>query len=435
MTAIAHARRLADATPASRNRYVDFLRAISIMAVVVGHWLAAAPYIHGGQIEGINLLAHTPWTQWLTWAFQVMPVFFMVGGYSNATSYASAQRKGQDYGTWLGARLRRLLLPIAPLVAVWAVLGMVLSSFGMDADLLRMGSQTALIPVWFLAVYIVIVAATPVLVAGWDRWGWGSIAAMAAGALTVDLLAANIEWIGWANFGFVWIGVAQLGTAWQRGRIGGRAAVPLALLAGAAVAVLVTVGPYPISMVGVPGAVRTNNSPPTLALLTFGLAQTSALLAFEAPARRMLDRARVWTATVFVNGLIMTLYLWHLTAMVLLIGASMLAGGFGFGLEPGSGIWWATRPLWMLAAAVATFPFLVVFRRFDSVEPMEAGVRIDRRVALGIMVTACLGLALLASTGIGGSFFGIRLEVVALPLVAVWALRRIGSKDAVSTRS
>jgi len=35
---------LADRTPASRNRYVDFLRAMSMLIVTVGHWLAAAPY-------------------------------------------------------------------------------------------------------------------------------------------------------------------------------------------------------------------------------------------------------------------------------------------------------------------------------------------------------------------------------------------------------
>jgi hypothetical protein len=35
---------LADRTPPSRNRYVDFLRAMSMLVVIVGHWLAAAPY-------------------------------------------------------------------------------------------------------------------------------------------------------------------------------------------------------------------------------------------------------------------------------------------------------------------------------------------------------------------------------------------------------
>ena len=38
--------------PPERNRYVDFLRALSILAVVVGHWLVAAPYLKDGAVEG-----------------------------------------------------------------------------------------------------------------------------------------------------------------------------------------------------------------------------------------------------------------------------------------------------------------------------------------------------------------------------------------------
>ena len=426
MTALAHARRLAATTPDNRNRYVDFLRAASIVAVVLGHWLIAAPYIANGEIDGINLLAHSPWTQWLTWVFQVMPVFFMVGGYSNAVSWRASVTKGQDYGTWLIARLRRLLVPTAALVATWAVLGITLTATNIDPEILRLGSQSAVIPVWFLAVYVVIVAVTPPLTAAWDRWGWASIATLAGAALAVDLLGTTYEWLGWLNFAFVWMGVTQLGTAWQRGRIGGRSALTLAALAGTLVVLLVSWGPYPVSMVGVPGAVDTNNSPPTLALMMFGLMQTSLLVSIEPAARRMLDRAKVWTATVFVNGMIMTLYLWHLTAMVLLIGASLLVGGTGFGIVPGTGTWWMTRPLWLLVASVATVPFLVIFRRFDSMKPMPEGVRINPIVALSVMLAGCFGMAHLASVGIGGSLFGINAIAVVLALGCSW---RVAAAD------
>jgi len=425
MTALAHARRVAAATPDTRNRYVDFLRAVSILAVVVGHWLIAAPYIANGEIDGINLLAHSPWTQWLTWVFQVMPVFFMVGGYSNAASWRASAVKGHDYGTWLTGRLRRLLVPTAALVAVWAVLGIGLTAANLDPQLLRIGSQSAVIPVWFLAVYVAIVALTPVLSAAWGRWDWASIAALAGAALVVDLLTASHGWVGLLNFGFVWAGVSQLGTAWQRGRIGGRSALLLAAITTSIVIVLVSSGSYPISMVGVPGAVETNNSPPTLALMMFGLAQTSLLLAMAPAARRMLDRARVWTMTVLVNGMIMTLYLWHLTAMVLLIGASMLVGGVGFEIMPGTGTWWMTRPVWLVVMAVATVPFLLIFRRFDRMDPMPDGIVVRPVVALAVMAAGCLGMALLAGGGIGGPFFGINIVAVLLVLGAVGALRRL----------
>jgi len=38
---------VAAATPAHRDRYVDLLRAAAILAVVTGHWLAAAVIVFG----------------------------------------------------------------------------------------------------------------------------------------------------------------------------------------------------------------------------------------------------------------------------------------------------------------------------------------------------------------------------------------------------
>lgn len=84
------AQRLAAATPASRNRYADLLRAVAILAVVVGHWLMAAVWIDDAGQHTENLLGIVPATQWLTWALQVMPLFFLVGGFSNAISLERA---------------------------------------------------------------------------------------------------------------------------------------------------------------------------------------------------------------------------------------------------------------------------------------------------------------------------------------------------------
>ena len=107
---------LAAQTPPSRNRYVDFLRASSIGAVIAGHWLIAAPWIRDGELQLDHMLAVQPWTQWLTLLFQVMPLFFLVGGYSNAASWEAARRTGKPYGTWFAGRARRLIGPVVPLV-------------------------------------------------------------------------------------------------------------------------------------------------------------------------------------------------------------------------------------------------------------------------------------------------------------------------------
>lgn len=101
------ARDIAERTPASRNRYVDFLRAASITAVILGHWLIAAPWVVDGGLRLDHMLTVQPWTQWLTLLFQVMPVFFLVGGYSNAASWDAAGRNGTPYGAWVAGRARR----------------------------------------------------------------------------------------------------------------------------------------------------------------------------------------------------------------------------------------------------------------------------------------------------------------------------------------
>ena len=121
----AQATELARQTPEERNRYVDFLRAVSITLVIIGHWLITTAIWNAdtGTLTPVLALEVVDWSAWLTWAFQVMPIFFMVGGYSNAISLESARRKQQDYAGWLAGRLHRLLTPLLLLVLAWGVGG------------------------------------------------------------------------------------------------------------------------------------------------------------------------------------------------------------------------------------------------------------------------------------------------------------------------
>jgi len=186
---------LAARTPESRNRYVDFLRALSICAVVFGHWLMAAPYLDSSGIHISSMLEHQQWTRWMTWAFQVMPVFFLVGGYSNSISWQSAQRRGTSYGEWLQLRLQRLAGPVLPLIALWIVLAAGAQSFGMRPEMVRVASQMALIPIWFLAVYVAVVVLVPVSYRAWQRFGFGSFGVLVLAAIIDDLLffAADLK--------------------------------------------------------------------------------------------------------------------------------------------------------------------------------------------------------------------------------------------------
>jgi fucose 4-O-acetylase-like acetyltransferase len=167
----ARARRLAAETPDSRNRYVDFLRAASIVVVVIGHWLMAAPSVERGEFTLSDMLQIAPWTRWLTWIFQVMPLFFIVGGYANAASWEGARAAGRGYDWWLSRRLRRLVRPVVPVLLAWCAIAFVAPRMGLSARSIEIGSQTAFVPTWFLSVYVMVVVAAPAMYALWRRLG------------------------------------------------------------------------------------------------------------------------------------------------------------------------------------------------------------------------------------------------------------------------
>jgi peptidoglycan/LPS O-acetylase OafA/YrhL len=416
------ARALAEQAPPERNRYVDFLRALSILAVVVGHWLVAAPYMQDGAVVGGHLLGIIPWTQWLTWGFQVMPIFFLVGGFSNGTSWAATQRKGGHYSDWSGGRVQRLLNPVLPLFLIWTLFAAFGTQMGVERKVVAMAAQLALVPVWFLSVYLIVSALVPLTWKLWQRFGLASFWGFVAGAIAVDVLSLkfNVPYINFANFLFVWLGIHQLGYAWNAGKFTPAKAALWGAGGLSALALLIGLGPYPVAMIGVPGSELSNSMPPTLALFALGVAQTGIALALEPQGRRMLDNLRIWTATVLLNGMIMTVYLWHLTAFVFVMVAAWLLGGVGLNVDPGSSTWWFARPIWFALYIATLLPLIGAYARFEQVRGMperEAPVP-HWRLVLGL-VLVCAGLAFTAAISIASPLgvTGVRLWLVALPFV------------------
>jgi len=422
------ARELAVMTPPERNRWVDFLRAVSILAVVFGHWLMAGLYIDAaGELRRGDLLSISEWAHWLTWGFQVMPVFFLVGGYANQVSWrattakAAADQKGV-YRDWLASRVQRLITPTFPVLLLWAGLAVVMTQVGLPRTQIRMATEAALIPVWFLAVYLLVTAFTPIAQRLWDRLGWGSALLFVPLAMLTDWLTftAKVPYVNFTNFLWVFLAIHQLGFAWRAGKFErplfawGFFAVSLAIL------VKITVfGFYPVSMVSAPGGF-SNSLPPTLALFALGGVQVGLVLALERAGRRLLENVTVWAATVLMNGMIMTVYLWHLTAFVLVMTIDwLLLGGWGLGPVPGTGEWWVTRPIWIAVYIVALLPLIGIFARHErSFGPVRGGRTVPRlRAVLGV-VAICAGLGATAGLTITSpdSLSGIRWWVIALPL-------------------
>lgn len=424
---------LAGKTPEDRNRYVDFLRSISIMFVIFGHWLIATAWYQDGDFTPGLMLSIQPWTQWLTLLFQVMPVFFFVGGYANAVSLESARRRKTEYGGWLATRLNRLVTPLLALLVGWAMLSVAMRFAGVSREVIQLASQAALVPIWFLAIYIVVVMLAPATYSAWRRFGFYSFWAFVVLAVLVDIafFAADIHWLGWTNYFWVWLAVHHLGYAWRDDRMGspGRL-LSYAALGLAALMALIFKGPYPLAMAGSPGEVVSNTLPPKITLLALGIFQFGLLLAIEKPMRRVLSGLRLWTATVLVNSMIMTIYLWHVTIMVILVALAYLAGGIGLTIEPGTAAWWWSRPVWLGVLLLVLVPTALVLSGLERRSlPADGTVPAAARQVIGA-VLICLGVALLSLYGFGGGPWK-GFDVMSFLLVVVGAgisglLPRIG---------
>ncbi|WJY50877.1 acyltransferase [Streptomyces chengbuensis] len=410
-------RTLAEATPDTRDRYVDLLRVVSLGTVVLGHWLMAAVTADGVG----NLLAVVPELQLLTWALQIMPVFFFVGGFSHALSYRSLRRRhpADDgvslYAAFVRARLRRLLRPTMVFALVWGAAALLVQLLGGGGGLTGVSLRLVTQPLWFIGIYLAMVAFTQPLLRLHERYGWGAFGALVAGAVLVDVLrfVLGVPFVEFLNFAFVWLAVHQLGFLRADGRLRLPSALAATGLAGAAL--LVAAGPYPLSMVGMPGEKVSNMAPPTLALLCHGLWLVGAVELLRGPGARLVARPRVWRTVVAANGVAMTAFLWHLTAMLGVYGA-LLATGVTLP-EPASAAWWAQTPLRIAAAALLTAVLVAAFRGFE--QPSPAPVRPGSGPLAALGITLCLfGVLGLSMVGFAGLLDGRTATLIAVPVSA-----------------
>ena len=344
-----------DTASDGRDDVLDLVRAGSLAVVVIWHWVFTTvrwapdgPHVGNpiGDVGGLWLL---------TWVAQVMPLFFIVGGALHAIDDRPALR------FWIH-RLRRLVPPALPLLGGAATVALLARA--LDRPDVARGVVLLISPLWFLAVYLVLVALTPP--ARWlhRRFGWGALVVGAVTALVVDRarIAGTLEggWVPHAQFVLMWAVVHQLGF-----HLWSLRAAPVrtrALVCGAGFAALaggVLWGGYPASMVGVPRDATSNMSPPTVMVLFLGVAQLGLLTLVDdrlrdigGRHRRALGAARTWS---------MTVYVWHMLAFVAFWAFLVLAGSsVGHRVDAG---WWAVRPLWFVGPLAIAVPLCALVGR------------------------------------------------------------------------
>jgi fucose 4-O-acetylase-like acetyltransferase len=359
------------ATPADRDRAIDGLRALAILGVVVGHFLVMALALGAdGALRVTSPLARLPGFAPLSWVLQMLGLFFLVGGYAAARSRSRAG----GYPAWVRARMRRLVRPIAAVAAALGVALPLLGLAGVPAGTLRTTVVLVVQPLWFVGIYAMITALTPVAVAMTRRLGaWAALpGAVVVGA--VDLLrygpwrGAMPGWLGLLNLLPGWSFAYLLGVAWAGGRIGRRGAA--LLMVGGIVAMLVLVRwlGYPASMVGVPGAGRTNAHPPSLLVLALAAAQCGLAILLRDRLAAVLRRPALWAGVALVNLSAMTIFCWHQVALMTLSGGALLPAPRGLpGLhDVPAGLGWAAHRLAWLPAYLAVLAcYVAAARRFE----------------------------------------------------------------------
>ena len=333
----------------------------------------------------------------------MVPDFFIVGGYANAASLAAFRRRGSDAVGWLEERAVRLVRPTALLLVVLTAGAVVARLAGADARLVREAVWTASIPLWFLAAYLVLVLLTPVMLRLHERFG------LAVPVVLVVLVGlgdvarfTGAPTLAAGGYLFGWLAIHQVGFFWRDGRLrfGGLAWLPT--LAGGLVALvlLTVVGPYPVTMIDVTGERIKNASPPSLAMLATATAQIGVILLVRPPAERWLWRRGPWRVVVAGNAVVLTIFLWHMSAVLILVGALWWAH-----LLPtppvGTVDWWLWRIPWLLLLSAVLAVLVAVFGAVEVRRPRALRRQQPPRHRVPARLRAPLAVAGFAATVAG----------------------------------
>ncbi|WP_337004998.1 MULTISPECIES: acyltransferase family protein [unclassified Microbacterium] len=402
----------------SRDTGIDFVRALCVLGVVLLHSIMVGVTVGESGPVFSNASDGTGWIAPLSWVLQVMPLFFVIGGFSGFLAFRRMRERGGTAVEFVAGRLHRLLRPAVFVIGAVGLALAVLTVAGVPADLIATAGFRYGQPLWFLGVFLLCQALLPALVSAHERAPFRTITALAAAAIAVDVLraASGIDGLGFLNLAFVWMTLQQLGFFLADGRIGALRRRTRATVGIGAVLVLVAtfvVGIYSPDLIA-------NINPPTAALLLVGIAHTSLLSLPRERLERLSRRPRIAAFTAFVTARTMTIYLWHMPVLLAMAGATAV-----FALTTGAILpdldtagWWAGRPLWLAAALGLTALLAVTCTRFES-HPAPRATASAGRLVVGTL-SGLVGVVLLLAVGtsVATAMIAVALIVVGLSLAS-----------------
>ena len=417
--------------PEGRDLTLDLARVVCVVLVVFVHILFTGV---GRSADGSLVIERTVEAQsWFTaasWIANIMPLFFVVGGYAARAGWRSAVARGDTADSFVRVRLVRLARPALPLFVFLSVVLGATRVIGIDPELVDTVAIGVGSPLWFLAAYMIVQAAAPTMMRLHERFGAWVPLALLAGAVLVDTFRFTViggmlgiqpvagtgyglgqELFGIPNIVFVWLFAQQVGFFLFDGWFAKRRWWHLVLLIAAGYAALwglVSLGGYSWNMLG-------NQWPPTTAMVMLAVIQASALTLLHAPLTRLMANRGAQGFVFLIGSRLMTIYLWHLPMIMVLIGIQL---ALPLPMPaPGSAVWWWTRPLFLIVVLGAVWVLSLWLIRYEKT-PAAGTARFAAPAATGAAVLLFIS-PIIAITAYGLDFLLAAIALVCTA-TALW---------------